>query len=251
MSTAPIEPKALLLAPFEIPLSHPLATDHYFPHETGKFGGLQSAFGWELVNLALFHRAAFGEVLSRHGFLQKEAALDERGESKHPVGSDEWEMDQISLSRRRTAFLNSHAEAAAIAGFADELAVIALWSLVEKTLGQTLTIMDPNLHQYRWDQLQRGFSAYGVDLMQLPYANIADECRLVNNAIKHGGVVTPQLDRLARFSGKVGHRIRDLDLAVQTYMIGVYNLVGATLEVCDAQLAGITVRPFRLNPDGA
>lgn len=225
--------------------------DRYFPDD-GVLFGLYGEAQFELQNLALFHRAAFATVK------QMDDALDAMvRDSPPPVhGPDYNDEDQLEWallmeSRRHLVVHDGDSQIAAITGYADELCIIGLWAHAEKFLGEGLAHFTSAPTVYRWDGLLAAYRTAGLDLETLPGFLSADECRRVNNALKHGGKVTHGLAELNDFRGQQGERLRQIDLDVQRYLLGVHHLVGATLERCSQLLSGVdNQKPYRTDAYG-
>jgi hypothetical protein len=96
--------------------------------------------------------------------------------------------------------------------FADQLLVIGLLAIVEQYCSRTLVELEQFLRQsrhpraapYRWDHIVDRFSSWGLRIIDYTaYADV-DECRVVNNKVKHVGSVDTGLSRYAAFAGKLG-----------------------------------------------
>lgn len=85
-----------------------------------------------------------------------------------------------------------------ISDLADQLAIIALYRVVEINTGRILAhrfgaAARRNASDMR--ALRALLNRYGINIENIPHFTVANELRLLNNAIKHAGHVTDQLAR--------------------------------------------------------
>lgn len=247
---SPAEQEALV-APFEIPMGHPLSCDHYAPRGD-VMGRLYVLAQFELMNLAAFHRAAF-ETVRRQDKAIAEYAQTLISQPTNPLFNDEDSEGWAELmeSRSRTAVLEADNQNAAVAAYANELCVIGLWAHTEKYLDLVLAGFTGTAGVYRWNDFLQRFKSADVDLTSLPGFHGAAECRMLNNALKHGGVVTPALAAMPTFAGQEAKQLRDIVLDPQPYLLAVHHLIGSLLETCGWKLdGGSPPRPWRTDSFG-
>lgn len=190
---------------------------------------------WELENLALFNQAAYSDVLRRREAL-KERSKEIRSWVE-PQDEDEVELFQIMWSRASDGVISGEMEVEAISRYADEVTTVAAWAFAEKNLNRGLTELRallalPAAGSHRWPDIQAEFQACGVDLPALDSFPDADECRRVNNAIKHSGLVGQSLAQSAFFAPHAGEEISSLELPTQRYYFGIADFIGAMFERC-------------------
>lgn len=240
-----------LLAPFEIPMGHPLSCDHYFPLGD-VVGRLYGEAQFELTDLATFHRAAMATAQNLDKHLEQVVA-NLGGRPSPPRFNDEdsegWE--ELQWSRAQTYIMDTDSRIASIVGYADELCIIGLWAHAEKFLGKILVALTGAEPAYQWDEFVRAFGRAGISLAKLPGHDGANECRLLNNALKHGGAVTAALAKSETFVGKEGKSLRELAPDPQPYLLAVHHLIGSLLEVSAQKLGdGEEPRPWRTDSFG-
>jgi hypothetical protein len=63
-----------------------------------------------------------------------------------------------------------------------------------------------------------------------------EECRVLNNKIKHLGIVDDELSYFANFNNKSEEPIDEVPLNLQYYSASVFEFVGCMLEVADGLL---------------
>lgn len=89
---------------------------------------------------------------------------------------------------------------------------------------------------YRWDEFVSKFKGYGIVLSDLPAFENANLCRLVNNCIKHDGVITATMAESGLFAGLEDQKLRDIDFDHQPLISGVQGFCVAVLEAADEKL---------------
>jgi hypothetical protein len=120
--------------------------------------------------------------------------------------------------------------------------VEGLWAFAEKYLNriysQTIqkklnsAIVLPK-SEYKWDDFSKKYlDDLGVPLDKSDLFNDVNECRLVNNAIKHGGVVSKKLASFPAFHGREGLELETFTLETQRYCNAIYSFIGSTADRC-------------------
>lgn len=89
----------------------------------------------------------------------------------------------------------------AVANLAYELAIIALYKKVEITTKKAIKILYPDIEQkdlYKIDFLKKQLKDKGIDIEAFTNYEAMNELRLINNCIKHSGLVDK---KLAKYNG--------------------------------------------------
>lgn len=212
-----------------------LPFDFRMPFMALPFSNIWAVAHWELENLALFNQAAYATVVNRNRELDQQAKKL-ASISPHPeMPDDEKEALQMAVWQQREDMLIADIEVEAISRYADEVTVIATWAFVEKCLNQGLAALQTALglgrsKSHRWPEIEQGYAACGVSLGGLSSFDDADECRRVNNAIKHSGLVGSTLAARPAFTGKEGRRLDGIELDVQRYYFAAGDFTSAALE---------------------
>jgi hypothetical protein len=158
---------------------------------------------------------------------------------------EEEEMRAVMQSRAREAANVMMMEATSIRGFGDQLIVVGLWTIVEQYCGRSLRIAESRLNDnpraharvlHRWHSLKSRFATIGVDLVTCKSYEGVEECRVLNNKIKHLGIVDNELSCFANFNDKHEESIDEIPLNLQYYSDSVFEFVGCMLEVADGLL---------------
>lgn len=224
-----VSPTQSTLTPTGFPFDIPMTSE--------AFTGLWIGAFWELENLALFNQAAYTTVEARNLKLNTQAAEVDRDEKAGQAITDEVEADAFerAVYQRKNLIYNGELEVAAITRYADEVTIVATWAFVEKHLNEALRLLQgamniPQHSSHRWPDINAAFLALGIDLSQLPCFSDADECRRVNNAIKHSGMVSSSLAALPAFSGQVGLKLAALAMDTQRYYLNAGGFIAAAVE---------------------
>ncbi|WP_156025098.1 hypothetical protein [Sphingomonas phyllosphaerae] len=208
------------------------------------FSDAWAAAFWELENLALFNQAAYYNVESRNKHLDEHAAAIKSWTPPNEDDDELYEQFSLALSRERNTIIGGELEVEAIARYADEVTIIACWAFAEKNLNDGLSkprgllgLADARSH--RWPDIRASFLECGLELETLDSFADADECRRVNNAIKHGGLVDRGLAQIPFFAPSADKNISTLELETQRYYFGVADFIGAMYESSSKILAAL------------
>jgi hypothetical protein len=215
----------------------------------GVFGGFYGQIYFEMENLALFNNAAYSVAQQRMDVATK---IDDEIESILAKGEPEDEDDRAFVERmivrRRMAADDQSSIAASTMRYADEHTIIACWAFVEKHVNRTINELNAALggsaqRDYRWDGMKAALLSYGIDLTSLGSYADANECRIVNNTIKHSGIISPTLAQTPAFANKAGQSLDGEVLDTQRYYFGVYDFVGELFELASGALPAANGTP--------
>jgi hypothetical protein len=230
------QPPKPVLSRLQIGVGH--GPEIYAPRSPGNLLKLYSEFCWQHHDICLFHQAIYREIIERH---------DISGEFIHDNHSallvtPEDEMGAVMQSRIRETVNVFEMESDSIQAFGNQLLVVGLWAMVEQYCGRTLVETERSLNSHhtnsesphKWHTLVKRFAKIGIDLPSCKSYIGIDECRVLNNKIKHLGHVDRELLRFDRFRDKLEKSIKGVPLELQYYSDSVYEFVGCVLEVSDA-----------------
>ena len=121
--------------------------------------------------------------------------------------------------------------------------VVAFWALAEQFLGKIFrklvaletgksvnSVKSPD----KWDKFKLEYSKKGINLEALHDYPIADECRVLNNHIKHEPIISNRLAAFALFQDHIGKPLDSMILDPQRYLNGVSNFLGSLIEKSNA-----------------
>lgn len=204
---------------------------------------LWTRFLWHHHDLCLFHQAIYRELSDRAAAM-KDCSEDLRRESAtfkrapHDAESEEHEWNGVMLSRAREHLCVLEQEYESLRGFGDHHTVIGLWAMVEQYCGRTLVAVENHLwaksagaeSPHRFQELRERFLTAGISVETCKSYLAIDECRVLNNKIKHLGYVDAQLAGHGHFAGLQGLELSRVPLMMQFYSDGVFEFIGALLE---------------------
>jgi hypothetical protein len=199
---------------------------------------LWSNFIWHHHNLCLFHQAIFKQIDQRNAQIQQ---LENK-----PLASAKLQ-EELEIVVQHRLWETIHVldmEKQSIRVFADQLLVIALWAMVEQYCGRTLREVERSLRNesvetetpHKWSALVRRFRRVGVDVTNCKSYAAADECRVLNNKIKHLGKVDSELSQFERFQTQLGKNLNEVELDPQYYSDFVQEFVTCVMETADTLL---------------
>lgn len=229
-----------MTAPFTpiLAIAEQTGVHSYLFNGSGPLGNLYSELHYHLYDMSRYHQAVIRELNSNYEKVGEWSdTLKGKVEEieKNVFDEEELELWKFRVSEERVAINNADMEIARAQAFADEFTIIGLWATAEKYLGlvyrhiesnQTNTAFDNTSAPYRWDQIKNAFLGKAITLESLDGYLDANECRLLNNAIKHGGKVGSNLTSFSCFSGCLGQELHKIDFEMQRYYNGVYSFLG-------------------------
>ena len=207
----------------------------------GPLATIQGELHWHVFDLCRVHQVMYADLNRQVQHLDERYAhfknlLDEQ----RPHVSDE-EMDWFHLqeSRMNDSFLSKDLEIERLKSFSDEYSIIGLWAAAEQYLGkvfahiehhQTGVSIEDVRRPYRWDEFINQFNTKSITLSALNGYLDANECRVLNNTIKHAGVVNDRLAAFTYFAPHRGKKLSKVDFEMQRYVDGVFNFLGSLIE---------------------
>ena len=216
----------------------------YLANCCGPIGAIQVDWDYKLSDFCLIHQIVYKEIYRR------EAALDAAGFNDIKLGPDLNSWGEVQKANALSFAMAKEDEHGRALSFVDQIVVVGLWSLCEQYLGRVFRFSKAGLEgidpwgidfPFRWGEIQQIFLSLGVNLESCSGYRDADECRAVNNAIKHSGKVDARLVRYGAFSGLEGASLEGASLEMQRYLNGVSDLIGSVIERCNSilEVAGV------------
>ncbi len=215
----------------------------YLPLGATPLASWFATFIWTHHDLCLFHQVIDDDIRRRT------EVVDERFERyariRDEVGWDD-EGASIGLAQFDQVTRTLDMETRSMRRHADQLFVVGLWAMAEQYLGRTLLYAEdpsserlPGEAPHRWEVLVRRYGATGVDLSTMKSYASANECRILNNKVKHVGRVDAQLATFENFHGLEGASLEDgqVSIALQQYSDAVFEFVGCTMETVADRLS--------------
>ena len=229
---------------FQYPSVIPCGPNSYLVvgHLRTMFAELQ----WLLFDFCRMHQIVYKEI----------AHIDERltrfsKENKEDLAlssildlSEEECYKEIQKIRILDSIIAQDQENKRVIGFIDQMAVVGLWALAEQFLGNiyrkhiaftTSVDADTVSSPYRWEKFIQEYANIGVELSTCDGFRDADECRVVNNAIKHDPTVGKLLEVFPYFISYKGSKLMEIPLEMQRYLNGVNDFLGSLMEKIEEQ----------------
>ncbi|WP_044410716.1 hypothetical protein [Thiomicrospira microaerophila] len=202
------------------------------PPFVDEFDDIVSQLRWRLFDFCRIHHIVYAEM---ERWDQK---LDQIPKEAMDYQSDQT-MEDIKKIRLRQAVVDKDIENKRIASFSDQIMVVGLWAICEqfvsKTYRRAVSMMN-NCEEssisvpYRWDQIKLRFSDIGIDIEGCENYQNADECRALNNAIKHDPLVSDKLAAYGYFESYEGKVLDSVPLEMQRYLNGISDFLGSLIE---------------------
>lgn len=216
--------------------------DHYYPRDS-PFRLLLDKFNYKLEEIVVFHRfamttyknndKAIDAQYKQFAFLNKEQ-LDE-------LPDDEAEFYQYRLMRHME-YINHQDDINNKASYiANDSVVINIWAMNEQYMTRGLASLiskkenkaiDEIKVPHSWDRIKIKFLSYGIDFNKLPSYDDINECRVLNNKIKHLYSVDKDLESFPYFSGKLNESLLGMQYPLQKYILAAHHFIGMLLEEC-------------------
>ena len=204
----------------------------YFFNSTGVLGQIQMELDWKMFDFCRLQQITHGHIMAN------EKAMDEYVE-KHKDDLANASEETMGFVRTRE---NIHAQTASnlqTYQFSNQMTVVGLWALAEQTMGfvykQMLVAINNTTESnikipYRFEEFRKEFLKLGITLENLDTYNDANECRTLNNTIKHGHLIEGHILDFGYFAPLAGKRIMDVDFELQRYMTGVIQFLSSLIE---------------------
>jgi hypothetical protein len=201
-------------------------------------------------DLCLFHQSIYFQLNERDKALEDYASEKRPWFERHERENSDDEWEAVQLSRVRETMNVHWMETTGIQAYGDQLLVVACWAMVEQYCGRVLIATEMELGgpanrieaPHKWHDLVKRFKGIGLDLLKCESYSGVDECRVVNNKIKHVGFIDKELAKRSAFIGMEGKSFDKVTMPLQSYVDAVYEFVGCTMEMAGDLLVakGIT-----------
>ncbi|MBW5814411.1 hypothetical protein [Yersinia kristensenii] len=219
--------------------------DHYFPR-VDTFSNLLDKFNYKLEEIVVFHRFAMTT------YKNNDKAIDSQykkfpllsKEQVNELSAEDAESYQLSFARHME-YINHQDDINNKASYiANDSVVINIWAMNEQYMTRGLAnlisikenkaIGEVNA-PYGWDLIKNKFLSYGIDFNNLPSYDDFNECRVLNNKIKHLYAVDATLEAFPTFSGKLNESLSGMQYPLQKYTLAAHHFIGMLLEECSVK----------------
>jgi len=208
---------------------------------SGPIGILQSELDWRLFDFCRIHQIVYDEIEN----IEKQ--LDEI--EIEPFSKDIDDPSNLNISRKLTFIMDKTIENNRIISFVDHITIVGLWAIAEQFLGKIYRaylskvkgIEESEIQTpYKWNDFDIEFQKLGIDIEKCENYLNANECRILNNAIKHTGTVNSALEKFEYFKPHTGQNLEKVPLEMQRYLNGVSNFLGSLIENGNKKIEEIT-----------
>lgn len=229
----------------QYPSAIPGGPNAYFV--TGDLRSLFSELYWLLSDFCRMHQIVYKEITHIEEGLTH---FTQENKEKLTLSStfdlsEEKYYEEIQKVRILDSIIAQEQENKQVLGFIDQMAVVGLWALSEQFLGKiyrTYISITTNVDAetvsspYRWNDFIDKYASIGINLSACDGFEDADECRVVNNAIKHNPIVEKRLEVFQYFTPHKGSKLTEVPLEMQRYLNGVNNFLGSLMEKVESEL---------------
>jgi len=152
-------------------------------------------------------------------------------------------MENLAISRTRTDIIAASDELAQMTHFVDQMTVIGLWALAEQYISKIYKQLYSHVRNvpmrdvkssFSWTDYTREFNVLNLDILTCDNFQNADECRMLNNAMKHDVNVEKKLLRCDFFQPYLNQRLDQIPVEMQRYFNGVSDFLGSLIEKSNA-----------------
>lgn len=206
-------------------------------------GLMYSELQFLLSDFCRMHQIVYKEIGQIEDELAKFGQVNEDSIILNPAGLEQY--NEFQKFKIIDNLIGKDLENRSIISFIDQMAVVGLWAITEQFLGKiyrTYIALTTNIDAdtvsspYRWDKYIEEYANIGIDLSMCDGFQDANECRVVNNAIKHDPTVGRRLEAFPYFTPFRGFRLVEVPLDMQRYLNGVNDLLGSLMEKVESQL---------------
>lgn len=184
------------------------------------------------------HQFAYVSFQEHDKLLDKIASKIKAENLAEPKNLEEREALQLMKSRSMDWILTEDYDLTRSIQTINRMMVVTLWALAEQYLGKVLRKLvslrtgdpvEPVTNHYKFDKFRLTYKSEGIVLDTLHDYAIANECRVLNNHIKHSDVVSDKLAAFPPFSAFLGESLDQVVIDPQRYLNGVSNFLGGLI----------------------
>lgn len=207
---------------------------------TGPLGRLQGDLHWRISDFCRIHQITYKEIL------EVDQGLDKLELDIMQFSGDIDSVEGLKMIRLREAVREREIENRRVIIFVDHITIVGLWAIAEQFLGkiyrETYSIRngvnpDDVSVPYRWDDFVLKYKNLEIVLSDCENFDNANECRVVNNTIKHDPKVGGKLLNFTYFNSFAGKDLESVPLEMQRYLNGVSNFIGSLIEKANKLLS--------------
>ena len=204
----------------------------YFYNCAGQLGKIQMELDWKMFDFCRLQQ------ITHHHILQNEMKIDEFIKQHKEALTNPAEEDMGSVRIRENINVQSASNYQTYQ-FSNQMTVVGLWAIAEQTMGFVYKQMYSTINSvsdssvkipYKFADFKKEFSKLGIKIEDLDTFDDANECRTLNNTIKHGYVIDGHILKFDYFAPLAGKLILDVDFELQRYVTGVIQFLSSLIE---------------------
>ena len=204
----------------------------YFYNSSGILGQIQMELDWKMFDFCRLQQITHSHIM------ENEKAIDKYVEENKEALANATE-ETMGFVRARESINAQTASNRQTYQFSNQMTVVGLWALAEQTMGFVYKKMSSIINcipendikiPYRFEDFRKEFSNLGIILENLDTYSDANECRTLNNTIKHGHLIEGHILQFNYFSSLAGKKILDVDFELQRYVTGVIQFLSSLIE---------------------
>lgn len=203
-------------------------------NHVGKIGReLQSEVQYRLEDFCGIHQIVYREIETRKEHLD---SIDPEDYKLPDAINDYGDLMRLRLS---DSLMTADSVNQRTIMFVDHVTIFGLWAICEQLLGKIfratkaqIELSDPAKIKtpYKWDGLLVETERLGISLPDCDGFENANECRTLNNVLKHHPMVDARLAKFKYFENSLGASLDCVDFEMQRYLNGVSDLLGSFIE---------------------
>lgn len=206
---------------------------------TGPFGWLQSDLYWTLNVHIRLHQFAYASFRAHDKRLDDFVAQLKAENSPEPEDFEEREALLVWKIRRMNLIHTEDEDLERSVQTINRMLVVTLWALAEQYLGKVfqelVSLRTGNPAEsvtapYRWDSFRSAYPTEGIVLDTLHDHDLANECRVLNNHLKHSPIVSRKLAMFPPFNAALEKSLDKVAIDPQRYFNGISNFLGSLIE---------------------
>ena len=204
----------------------------YFHNSMGKLGRIQLELDWKMFDFCRLQQIIHSDITENESKI--DALIDENKDRL--TNPSENDFQAVNMRQNIQAQSASNYQTYQ---FSNQMTVVGLWAIAEQTMGFVYKQLYAELNgvaensvliPYRFNDFKQKFSELGVALETLDTFTDADECRTLNNTIKHGHLIEGYILNFPYFVPLAGKPILEVDFELQRYVTGVIQFLSSLIE---------------------
>jgi len=206
-----------------------------------KLSQINTELQWKLHDFCRIHQIVYTQINKDNKSLDRTVENIKSQQDVSLCGN----FDNVNKIRAKEKIKDKELELEQVHSFVDHLLVVGLWAISEQFLGKIYrctysllnAIDEANIDSsYKWNEINAEFNNIGINLESCDKYNDTNECRVVNNTIKHNPIVKGKILDFPYFTKYTGANLDELQFEMQRYLTGISDFLGHLIEYCDKKI---------------